>query len=114
MKDFKPISLLGRVQKLAAELLAERRKKVIDKLIAANWSAFIKGRQITDATWVGNEVMNTSLCKLVMFIKSYGTNEYINDYSELSIVYQQSDFQSLSMGLQRLFKIQILEMVEAQ
>lgn len=49
-----------------------------------------------------------------MFIKSYGTNEYINDYSELSIVYQQSDFQSLSMGLQGLFKIQILEMVEAQ
>ena len=55
VQDFRPISLLGSVYKILAKLLAERLKMVIDKLISHNQNAFIKGRQIIDATLVANE-----------------------------------------------------------
>lgn len=54
MKDFMPISLLGNVYKIIAKLLAERLKLVIYKLISANQNAFIRGRQIVDASLTAN------------------------------------------------------------
>lgn len=55
MKDFRPINFLGLgVYKIIAKLLAERLKLVIDKLVSGHQDAFIKVRQIVDATLVAN------------------------------------------------------------
>lgn len=50
--------MLGSVYNIIAELLAERLKRVIGKLVAGNQSAFIKGRQINDAALVANECVD--------------------------------------------------------
>lgn len=55
VKDFRPINLLGSVYKILAKLLAERLKLVIDNLVSESQNAFIKGRQITDASTLANE-----------------------------------------------------------
>lgn len=55
VKDFRPISLLGSVYKIISKLLTERFKTVISKLVSPNQNAFIKGRQISDASMVANE-----------------------------------------------------------
>ncbi|WMV29117.1 hypothetical protein MTR67_022502 [Solanum verrucosum] len=55
LKDFRPISLITGVYKVIAKLLAERLKRVIDKLVNKNQMAFIKGRQIMDATLIASE-----------------------------------------------------------
>lgn len=58
MKDFRPISLVGRVYKLIARLLAERLKQVMDKLIKKHQMAFVKGRQIMDAALIVSECID--------------------------------------------------------
>ncbi|RVX18962.1 putative ribonuclease H protein [Vitis vinifera] len=55
--DYRPISLLGGLYKLLAKVLANRLKKVIGKVVSPNQNAFIKGRQILDASLIANEVM---------------------------------------------------------
>jgi len=55
LKDFRPISLITGVYKVIAKLLAERLKRVIDKLVNKNQMAFIKGRQIMDAALIASE-----------------------------------------------------------
>lgn len=49
LKDFRPISFIGSVYKIAAKVLAERLKRVMGKLVSNHQNAFIKNRQITDA-----------------------------------------------------------------
>lgn len=61
LRDFRSISLIGSVYKIAAKLLAERLKNVIWKLISGQQNAFIKGRQITDAALVANEILDWKL-----------------------------------------------------
>ncbi|RVW40573.1 LINE-1 retrotransposable element ORF2 protein [Vitis vinifera] len=51
--DFRPISLLGGLYKLVAKVLANRLKKVIDKVVSHDQNAFVKGRQILDASLIG-------------------------------------------------------------
>ncbi|MCI25702.1 transposon TX1 putative protein, partial [Trifolium medium] len=46
--DFRPISLLGCLYKLIAKVLTTRLASVMNTLIAANQSAFIKGRNLVD------------------------------------------------------------------
>ncbi|WKA08106.1 hypothetical protein VitviT2T_025855 [Vitis vinifera] len=55
--DFRPISLLGGLYKMLAKVLANRLKKVIDKVVSHDQNAFVKGRQILDASLV-NEVID--------------------------------------------------------
>ena len=70
--DFRPISLIGRVYKIIAKLLAERLKKVLHRLVDNHQMAFIKGRQIMDAVLIANECVESRqrskcpgiLCKL--------------------------------------------------
>lgn len=59
--DFRPISLINGVYKIFAEVLAERLKKVIDKLVNKNQMAFIKGRQIMDADLIASEYIDTRI-----------------------------------------------------
>lgn len=58
MGDFKPISLLGPLYKLIAKVLVGRLAKVMDQLISANQSTFIKGWQLVDGVVAVNEIID--------------------------------------------------------
>ena len=44
LKDFRPISLIGSIYKLIAKVLANRLKKVMNKLVNSAQNAFVEGR----------------------------------------------------------------------
>ncbi|RVW50079.1 putative ribonuclease H protein [Vitis vinifera] len=58
LRDFRPISLLGGLYKLLAKVLANRMKKVVGKVVSTSQNAFVKGRQILDASLIANEVID--------------------------------------------------------
>lgn len=57
-KDFRPISLIASNHKIVAKVLTERMKFVVGKLISGQQNAFIKGRQITCAALIADEVVD--------------------------------------------------------
>ncbi|RVW12426.1 LINE-1 reverse transcriptase-like [Vitis vinifera] len=57
-EDKSPISLLGGVYKLLAKVLSNRIKGVLDKVVSPDQNAFVKGRQILDASLIANEVID--------------------------------------------------------
>ena len=60
-KDFIPISLVGGLYKLLAKVLDNRIKKVVGKVVSSPQNAFIKGRQILDATLIANKAIDSLL-----------------------------------------------------
>ncbi|XP_070026636.1 uncharacterized protein LOC142182303 [Nicotiana tabacum] len=54
LKDYRPISLIRSIYKIIAKILAERLKSVMEKLVSNQKNAFIKNRQITDASLIAN------------------------------------------------------------
>ncbi|RVW79938.1 LINE-1 reverse transcriptase-like [Vitis vinifera] len=54
----KPISLLGGLYKLLAKVLANRLKKVLDRVVSVDPKCLVRGRQILDASLVANEVID--------------------------------------------------------
>ena len=57
--DFRPINLLGGLYKLLAKVLANRIKNVIGRVVSSDQNAFVRGRQILDASLIANEVIDS-------------------------------------------------------
>ena len=60
IKNWRPISLLSVIYKLASGAIAERLKSSLDNLISNSQSGFIKGRYISDSTRLIYDAMQIS------------------------------------------------------
>ncbi|KAJ0427646.1 putative RNA-directed DNA polymerase [Helianthus annuus] len=69
--DFRPISLIGCINKVISKVLVNRLKRVIGKVISEDQTAFLKGRSITDGPLILNELFAwmKSTKKMGMFYK---------------------------------------------
>ena len=61
IKDFRPISLVGGVYKILAEVLASHLRLVLGDIISAPQNAFILNRQILDSVLIANECLDSRL-----------------------------------------------------
>ncbi|GKU97025.1 hypothetical protein SLEP1_g10208 [Rubroshorea leprosula] len=58
IEEYRPISLIGVMYKIIVKLLANRLRKVLDKVIGEQQMAFIEGRQLVDGVVIANEVID--------------------------------------------------------
>jgi hypothetical protein len=61
LKDFRPISLVSGVYKIIAKVLANRMRRVMEKVISNSQNAFVKGRQILGSVLIANECLDSCI-----------------------------------------------------
>lgn len=55
--EFRPVSLLGSMYKILANILSNRLKRVLDKVINSRQNTFLAGRQLQHRVLVANKVV---------------------------------------------------------
>ncbi|KAJ0600128.1 putative RNA-directed DNA polymerase [Helianthus annuus] len=58
LSDFRPISLIGVINKIISKILANRLKGVLNSIISHEQSAFVASRNIVDSPLILNEVVS--------------------------------------------------------
>nr|GEW69823.1 putative ribonuclease H protein At1g65750 family [Tanacetum cinerariifolium] len=75
--DFRPISLVGCYYKILAKLLADKVKRVVNKVVGDAHNAFIKGRYILDVAEGLNAIVSEALEKGIFMGTKVGKNNVI-------------------------------------
>ena len=63
IKNWRPISLLSVIYKLASGAIAERLKHTLENIISESQTGFIKGRFISDSTRLVYDIMHANEVK---------------------------------------------------
>ena len=59
IRDFRPFSLVGCIDKLLSKVLSHRPRDVIGDIISEKQNAFVGGRQILDVVLLANELVDS-------------------------------------------------------
>ncbi|KAJ0535737.1 putative RNA-directed DNA polymerase [Helianthus annuus] len=97
-RDFRPISLVGCVNKVISKVLVSRLKNVVGKLVSPEQTTFLAGRCITDGPLVLNELLGwmKKAKKKGMFFKVDIDKAYDSlNWGFLDRVLEQMNFPSL-------------------
>ena len=92
LKNWRPISLLSVVYKLASAAIANRIKKILPKIISSTQTGFITGRYIGESTRLVYDIMNSTeinnidgLLMLIDFEKAYDSISWAFMFKVLNI-----------------------------
>lgn len=63
VNDFRPVSLSNVIYEIIMKVVANKLKKVVDRIIGSSQRAFVKGRSITDNYIVAHETLHSFIKK---------------------------------------------------